>query len=325
MANSSTIPFYGIEGPPNANALVRIRVRNPDGSTNTEFPANEETNAGTGLGNGTFSTVQTLTLADAVTGLPYTWEARQVTAQTSAAFDSPVAILAPKQFLGWVKNGAILTDPNLDALVSGVFSTSGTSGQIVSNGVPTSLYIDWNEFVNDFGMNNIVLASNKEQSMQTPTGSQPIQKGQPNFYAVQNAFNYATDRIHNILQGGVLKIPLDFTPNGGVVPERVKNWAKVIAFCRLQRMRTPTFVGATPYRRGGYVGHDAPYASALEEAVMDCAAHKYGQWAQMPEAVHAVGADPGYVCNTHVYGFVRYMDGHWNFGWIDSAQVPTIY
>jgi len=310
MPNSSIIPFYGVEGPANVGALVRGRVWNPDGSTAAEFPFTEEINIGTGLGNGSFFATPTLSLNDAVTGLPFTWGARQVPTQDAAGFDSPTLVLASRQTLGWVKNGILLSDPNLDAIVAGAFGTPGNGGIVITNGTPTSLYVNWIEFVNDYGMNNIVLASNKDQTMQTVAGSQPLQRGQPNFYAIQNAFDYATDEIHGTLYGGCLKIPLDFTPNGGKVPPRVANWAKVIAFCHLLGLRAPN--RSLPGRRAATpTGPD--YGAMLDAAYLEMALYKYGQWAQMPEAVQGFDGTPVIARNFGGGCVVRYMDGMWQF------------
>lgn len=185
----------------------------------------------------------------------------------------------------------------------------------VSVDTPVSLYVTWRNFVNNLGLNNILLASNKDASQQGPTNAQQIPKGQVNYYAVQNALNFATDKIHNILFGGILKVPLDFTPNGGVVPDRVAGWAEVIAFCRLLGMRTPDKIPATQFRRGGFTSAAVAYASMLEDSITECTMHKDGQWRQMPEAVHAVDGSPTIVRPR--YGACRELGGRWVFHWSD--------
>jgi hypothetical protein len=320
MANT-TVPFYGIEGPANVGAQVRIRVRNPDGTINSEFPVPEEVN-GSSAGIGVFSTSANLALTDAISGLPYTWEARQVTTQTSVAFDAATdsAILVPKQAMGWVRNGSLFQDANLDALLNGVFymNTGGAGGTVVVSGAPVSLYINWNDFVNAFGLQNIIKVSNKDTTMQSPTGAQPIPSGTPNWYAVQMAFNFATDKIHSVLYGGILKVPLDFTNNNNVVPDRVSRWAMTIAYCDLLGMRTPDKVPPTRARGGG-TSPLAAYYSQLDEVLTDIAMHKHGQFRQMPEAVHVIDSSPVVVQRQDVVGgAVRYIDGSWQFGWIQQ-------
>lgn len=183
--------------------------------------------------------------------------------------------------------------------------------------VPVSPFFTWAQFSNRFGLKNIIQVSNKDTTMNTGTNNQPIPSGQPNWYAVQDALNYATDKIHNLLQGGILKIPLDFTPNGGVCPFRIGRAAMIIAYCDLLDMRTPDKV-LTP---AGWRGKSSPltaYASELDSALMDVAAHKDGQYRQMPEAVHLSGANPGIVYAHEVstmMGNVRYVGGCFTFVW----------
>lgn len=181
---------------------------------------------------------------------------------------------------------------------------------------PISLYFTWQQFVNRFGLTNIIKVSNKDTTMQGPTNAQPIPNGQPNWYAVQDAFNYATDKIHDILQGGILKIPLDFTNNAGVIPIRVGRWAMIIAYCDLLNMRNPDKIPA--FQRGKIHSSLATYASELDEVLCDIAQHRDGTWRQMPEAFHLSGIDASTVSVQSVrqsMGFVRYVGGAFVFSW----------
>lgn len=181
--------------------------------------------------------------------------------------------------------------------------------------VPTSPYFTWDQFVNRFGYSNIVKASQKDTTQAGPTALEPIPKGMPNWYAVQDSINYATDKISNILYGGVLKVPLDFTPNGGVVPLRVGRWAMIIAFCDLFNMREPDRVQVRNIKGVGRT-FGSIYSTELDEALTDIALHKDGIMRAMPEAVHIRGADVNIVQFydvTPLFGDVRFIDGKFTF------------
>jgi hypothetical protein len=180
--------------------------------------------------------------------------------------------------------------------------------------VPVSPYIIWDEFVNRFGWMNIVKASNKDGYQVTANGSvQQIDNPKtPNYFAVQDSFNYASEKVDSELMGGVLQIPLDFTPNGGEVPIRVRRWAMIIAFCDLLNMRNPDKsvkrIRTTSGWKTESAGGDS-MGSQLEEVLMDIAMHKHGQWRQMPEAKHATSATPGVAAPLHRFGMCRMIDG----------------
>jgi hypothetical protein len=87
---STPLPIYGVIAP--TGVMLRARVRNPDGSTNTEVAMAED-----GAGLGTYGGVGSVTTVTDTSGLPYTAEVRQVTAQTSGAFDASTTVRAARQ------------------------------------------------------------------------------------------------------------------------------------------------------------------------------------------------------------------------------------
>lgn len=91
---------------------------------------------------------------------------------------------------------------------------------------PTAIYWTWTQFVNRFGLKNIVLSSNKDGK-----------SADPNFAAIQDSFDYAADEIHSALRGGVLAVPLDFTLYSNIVPQVVSRWGMVIAYADLYDVR----------------------------------------------------------------------------------------
>lgn len=96
-------------------------------------------------------------------------------------------------------------------------------------GNATSPYFTYTDFVNEFGLNNIVLWSNKDSySKMNPV---------PNWVALQSAFDYASDEITDAFRMTQYVTPLDFTPNDGTIPPMVKNWAMTIAGWKLYRSR----------------------------------------------------------------------------------------
>lgn len=83
---------------------------------------------------------------------------------------------------------------------------------------PTSIYMTWAQFKNFWGLKNIVVASNKDNTSTTL----------PNLQAVQDAFDYASGEIHKIMRGGIWKIPLTFLD--ALDATIVRRWAMIIAF-----------------------------------------------------------------------------------------------
>lgn len=88
------IPIYGVIAP--TGVLLRARVRNPDGSTNVEFALAED-----GAGLGVYAGTANLVTVDDTSGVPYTAEVREVTAQNSGAFDASTTVRAARQPVGW--------------------------------------------------------------------------------------------------------------------------------------------------------------------------------------------------------------------------------
>lgn len=84
---------------------------------------------------------------------------------------------------------------------------------------PVNPYFSWEEFKRRWGIGNIVVASNKDNKNKDP-----------DYDAVQDAFDYATDELHSAQEGGLYATPFDFSPNHGVVPRFVRNWGMTIAF-----------------------------------------------------------------------------------------------
>jgi hypothetical protein len=182
--------------------------------------------------------------------------------------------------------------------------------------VPISTFFTWAQFSNRFGLANIIKVSNKDSTQNTGSNVQAIPSGQPNWYAIQDAFNYATDKIQSILQGGVLQIPLNFTPNGGVVPSRVGRWAMIIAFCDLLDMKQPDRPPAVVRGALGKSYAGPSFASKLAEVLDEIAMYRDGIWRQMPEATHAHGSElkavPWWTIQ-QVGAAVRYLDGQFTF------------
>lgn len=184
---------------------------------------------------------------------------------------------------------------------------------------PVSPYFTWQTFVNRYGYDNIRKVSNKDATQSSGSGVQSTPATEPNWYAVQDAFNYATDEINAALRGGVLKVPLDFTPNANVVPSRVGRWAMVIAYCDLYDMRITQDQNKARH---------AP--TKMEKMLSDVYAmlsgYRGGQPGfQMYEAVHAAGADPQTPTIWDVYAVgaaVRYVDGAWQFWWGSTSPTP---
>lgn len=107
----------------NPGSLVRVRWYNPDGSIATELALTE---------GPAFTFTGAITLSSAVesTTLPYEYEARQVTAQNSAAFDASTNEVFSRGFYGYLYNGNWNADPTSPivgmwgtlAMVQGMYS-----------------------------------------------------------------------------------------------------------------------------------------------------------------------------------------------------------
>jgi hypothetical protein len=193
-----------------------------------------------------------------------------------------------------------------------------------SSAVPISPLFTWDQFVNKYGLRNIIMWSNKDSTQSNNNLVSVIPQGEPNWYAVQDAFNYATEEVYSWLRGGVLLIPLDFTPNAGVVPARVSRWAMTIARGELQEVRfTQDKLNDKAYKplerqleavywemsayRTGEPGHQMP--EALQDPLFD----------SVPEAVSAFNGGTGQIGVVNgwrgTFGCVRYIDGAWSFLW----------
>jgi hypothetical protein len=105
-----------------------------------------------------------------------------------------------------------------------LYRTFATPDVVV--GEPVSIFTSYEAFRLRWGTKNIAEASEPD--------SKAIE---PNLAAVQEAFSFADDEIQDELRGGVLAVPLDFTPWGGIVPRKVQGWAQVLAFGYLYEKR----------------------------------------------------------------------------------------
>lgn len=91
---------------------------------------------------------------------------------------------------------------------------------------PTSIYSNYPAFIRRFGLKNITNASNKDNAASGP-----------DLDAIQDSFDFATDEMHRVLTGGIYVVPLDFTPNNGVISKVVSEWHMVIAYENLYNSR----------------------------------------------------------------------------------------
>jgi hypothetical protein len=89
---------------------------------------------------------------------------------------------------------------------------------ITSDVDPVSRYTTYPRFIRKWGTKVVAEATQKESKAL-----------EPNLEVVQDAFEFADDEIDTELQGGVLKVPLDFTAWAGYIPAKVKNWADTLA------------------------------------------------------------------------------------------------
>lgn len=101
----------------------------------------------------------------------------------------------------------------------------GTFTATLPTVLATSIFHTYEEFVSRFGLKNIARASNKDNDTTSV-----------NQEAVQAAFDYATNVIEDFFRP-VFVIPLDWTPNGGDIPQIVKQWAMNIAYDNLYEVR----------------------------------------------------------------------------------------
>lgn len=76
------------------------------------------------------------------------------------------------------------------------------------------------EFVLRWGTKNVASFSNKDN---TTTAI--------NEDAVQAAFDFAVEEIHDSLRGSIYTVPLSFDGYDGVISPKVKSWCSVIALC----------------------------------------------------------------------------------------------
>lgn len=90
----------------------------------------------------------------------------------------------------------------------------------------TNPYTTWERFKRKWGEKNITTASNKDGKALTP-----------DFEVVQDAFDHATDEIHDSLRGGVVAVPLDFTAYSDDIPACVREWVHVLAYAHMYDSR----------------------------------------------------------------------------------------
>src|ERR1019366_7590173 len=98
-------------------------------------------------------------------------------------------------------------------------------------GYPLNAYFIWQQFENRYGLSNIIRASNKDSTQNTGSTTTPVPSGTPNYYAIQDSFNVATDKFHRKLRGGVLFVPLVFS--GSTVPTDIGRIVMHLAWCDL--------------------------------------------------------------------------------------------
>jgi hypothetical protein len=91
---------------------------------------------------------------------------------------------------------------------------------------PTSPFFTYDQFIRRWGQKNVTVASNKDST-----------SSEPDLDSVQDAFDVSTSEIYQAFSGGIYAVPLDFTPNDGIVPAMLKHWAMVIAFAYLYDAR----------------------------------------------------------------------------------------
>lgn len=88
-------------------------------------------------------------------------------------------------------------------------------------GNATSDLFTYNEFIRRWGLNNVVLWSQKDAyDKNNPT---------PDFAALQLSYDYATDEIYNRFRGTQFAVPFTYAANNGLVPPTVKEWGLIIS------------------------------------------------------------------------------------------------
>lgn len=144
--------------------------------------------------------------------------------------------------------------------------------------LPTNSYFPYDRFINRYGLENVMRASNKDQTQQVGSSANPIPKGQINAYAVQDAFNSATDDFHRRMYGGVLRVPLDFSPNLNVVPSDIAEIVMHMAWCKLY--------GTRGLEAKGKNQKSNQFVEELNACYDKIAAMRAGEF-QVPEAMQA--------------------------------------
>lgn len=98
-------------------------------------------------------------------------------------------------------------------------------------GMPVCPYFTYNQFIRRWGLTNVKVASNKDGKTNANAATVP------DFAALQDSFDYSIDEINNTLRGGQYSVPLDFTPNGGMVPPFIVRGAMLLAYADLYDVR----------------------------------------------------------------------------------------
>jgi len=91
---------------------------------------------------------------------------------------------------------------------------------------PISRYTSYDAFLRRWGTKNVREASEPDNKAD-----------EVNLQAVQDAFEFADEDIDDELRGGVVQVPLDFTPWDDFVPRKVRGWADSLAFGYLYEKR----------------------------------------------------------------------------------------
>lgn len=142
--------------------------------------------------------------------------------------------------------------------------------------IPTNVYFQYDTFINRYGFENVIRASNKDQTQQVGSTANVIPKGQINAFAVQDAFNSATDEFHRRMYGGVLKVPLDFSKNNNVVPSDIGEIVMHMAWCKIY--------GTKGLEAKGKNQKSAQFVEELNGCYDRIAAMRSGEF-QVPEAL----------------------------------------
>jgi len=92
--------------------------------------------------------------------------------------------------------------------------------------IPTSIFSTFQMLVNHYGMADITTWSNKNKNGRDP-----------DFNAIQDAFTNMDGEITDCFRGTRFHIPLDFSPNAGSVPTRVKMWHRDLSAYEIYNSR----------------------------------------------------------------------------------------